>query len=369
MSKRSKVKIFILVPNLEFGGISNYYNVLKKYLPDKIEYINRGKRSKKELKLFIPFRLLLDYLEFCRKTWFKKNVVIVNTSLGYGGVLRDGIYIMLSLFSYKKIVFFRGWNPNFQKLVDENVIVRFWLQKTFLKGDRIIVLSSKFKSKLREWGYKGDIDIETTVVDESLVGSENWKKINIYRNQLANQHILYLGNIAKQKGVWEVAEALKILKSNEVLGSLNITFAGLGEARSALRTYFDEQDISADFPGYVKGTKKTNVFKDATMFIFVSYHEGMPNAVLEAIAFGLPVVTTPVGGIPEFFEEGKMGLFLENREPQHIAEKILYLLKRPDLMKEMSKFNFNYAKEHFYAGKVVARLDKIVSATTCELEG
>ena len=81
---------------------------------------------------------------------------------------------------------------------------------------------------------------------------------------------------------------------------------------------------------------------------------------LEAMAFGLPIITTRVGGIPDFFEDGKMGLFLDSREPEHIAEKIRYLLDRPELMQQMSKYNFEYAKEHFYASKVAKRLEAII---------
>ena len=88
----------------------------------------------------------------------------------------------------------------------------------------------------------------------------------------------------------------------------------------------------------------------------------MPISVLEAMAFGLPVITTRVSGISDFFEDGEMGLFLENREPAHIAEKIRYLLERPELMRQMSKYNFEYAKDRFYAGKVARRFENIVES-------
>jgi len=86
----------------------------------------------------------------------------------------------------------------------------------------------------------------------------------------------------------------------------------------------------------------------------------MPNSALEAMAFGLPVITTRVGGIPDFFEAGKMGLFLDNRKPEHIAEKIKYLIERPQLMKQMSEYNYHYAMQHFYASKVAKRLENII---------
>jgi len=57
-----------------------------------------------------------------------------------------------------------------------------------------------------------------------------------------------------------------------------------------------------------------------------------------------------------------MGFFLESREPAHIAEKITYLLERPMLMKQISKYNYYYAKEHFYASKVAKRFESIIES-------
>ena len=88
----------------------------------------------------------------------------------------------------------------------------------------------------------------------------------------------------------------------------------------------------------------------------------MPLSVLEAMAFGLPVITTRVGGIPDFFEDGKMGFFLASRKPAHIADKITYLLERPTLMKQISEYNYHYAKEHFYASKVAKRFENIIES-------
>lgn len=354
-------KVFVLVPNNHrTGGIANYYRVLKKYLTKNVEYIKRGEKFKNEPKILIPFRFLFDYMKFCYKTWFRNRTVLINTSLGKGGIIRDGIYLILSSLSNKKIVFFRGWNPFFQNIVDQNLFVQFWIKRTFFTSDRIIVLSSDFKKKVLEWGYNGPVEIATTIVDEELFSEETWKNIHGHSQKFANPHILYLGNIATQKGIWEIAEALKILKSRGILNGLKITIAGGGEERKAVKEFTLDHDIPANFPGYVRGEQKINTFKKATIFIFASYHEGMPNAVLEAIAFGLPVITTPVGGISDFFEEEKMGFLLESREPEYIADKVNYLFERPALMKKISKYNYSYAKEHFYAGKVAKRIEGII---------
>ncbi|REL33825.1 glycosyltransferase family 1 protein [Rhodohalobacter sp. SW132] len=348
-----KANKFILVPRLDNpGGVANYYSVLKPFLDKNCTYVYRGKSSEKN-KIW---RFITDYIHFYKSAYKDGNsgVILISSSLGYGGFVRDGIFSLLSTKKHKRIIFFRGWNPSFEKKINNSRILRFWLQKTFLKADHIIVLSSEFKKKLSDWGYTGQISTETTVVDEKLLNDFKFRE---RKSEVKN--LLFLSRIEKAKGIFEAVDAVSLLLKQG--RDIQLTIAGNGAAMDNLKEHiynFDTDGIT--LKGYVEGEDKMNCLISADLFLFPSYHEGMPNSVLEAIAFGLPVLTTRVGGIPDFFEDGKMGLFLDNREPEHIAEKIEYLLGRPELMKEMSEYNYNYAKEHFYASKVAARLEKII---------
>jgi len=350
----SKNKI-ILVPRLyNAGGVANYYSVLKEYLDHEFTYIFRGKSSSSNK----VFRLYSDYLIYYQETRknSKAQVVLINSSLGYGGFIRDGLYRLITPGATKKIIFFRGWNPAFEEKIDNSLFLKICMKKTFLRVDHIIVLSSEFKRKLREWGYNGTVSIETTVVDEKLLVDFTFGGKKRKGNEL-----LFLSRVQNEKGIFEAVDAVKILLDKN--RNLQFTIAGNGSAFEDLKRHVSALDTNRiTLKGYVKGKEKSGCFTSACMFLFPSIHgEGLPNSVLEAMAFGLPVLTTRVGGIPDFFDEGKMGLYLDSRDPEHIAVKIEYLLDRPELMKKMSEYNYNYAKEHFYASKVAKRLEKIIN--------
>lgn len=359
MTKTSTNKI-ILVPRLSNqGGIANYYRVLKPYLQNSFTYVYRGKSSRSNKF----WRFITDYFNFYQLTFNSRNdgVVLINSSLGFGGFFRDGLYSLITPRKKKRIIFFRGWNPSFENKIQSNWFLKYWLRLTFLKADHLIVLSSKFKKKLFEFGYTGSITVETTVVDETLMQNFSIEELNKKNEKFGGSVLLYVGNIHKEKGVREITDSLALLKRNKKIHDFNLNMAGTGPDVDLLKDKAQEENIPLHFLGYIQGKEKSNAFKKANIFLFASYHEGMPNAVLEAMAFGLPIMTTPVGGIPDFFVEGKMGFFLESREPEYIAERIEYLMERPKLMEEISLFNYYYAKEHFYACKVAKRLEAIIN--------
>lgn len=351
-------------PNKDTGGIGVYYTSIRNHLSDDIKYKPVGRRN--EEKIISPLRLYKDYVSL-KNELDSYDILFVNPSLSRNCILRDGVSTLIALFKKKKsIVFFHGWNPDIENKINRNYVYWLWVKMTFLRADHIIVLSSTFKSKLKSWGYKNKISVETTVFDDSLLKNDFNIKENIEtKSRDTVKNILYLGRVQKEKGVEQVLDTYRVICGNKDNYNINLTIAGTGDCLNELKITAKKQNLPVAFPGYVRENAKTMTYKNAHIYVFPSWHgEGMPLSVLEAIAFGLPVLTTRVGGIPDFFEEGKMGFFLESTVPEHIAEKILYLLDRPELMKEISYYNYEYAKKHFYTKKVAQRIEKIISDVT-----
>jgi glycosyltransferase involved in cell wall biosynthesis len=345
------------------GGIGNYYKAIGKYLSGDIHFFDfYANRHNQSIFLFYVFllssyvRIMLNLLSFQTKLY------VLNTSLDNVGVIRDGfITILFRLFKRRHIIFFHGWHPEAEDRINKRKFSRILFRETFLSASHIIVLSQRFKDKLLSWGYKGRISIETTVVDETLLEGLNGEIVKAKSLLWRKIRILYLGSIIKAKGVYEIVEALALLSGKE-REKIEIVIAGDGRELSMLKKVARDRGLNIAFPGYVIGEQKKEILMNSDLFLFASYHEGMPLAVLEAISFGMAILTTPVGGIPDFFQEGEMGFYLKDWQPENIVEQIRLLLNHPETIAKISSFNYQFAKKYFYSSVVAKRIEEIIKS-------
>ncbi|MFK7779184.1 MAG: glycosyltransferase family 4 protein, partial [Gimesia sp.] len=94
--------------------------------------------------------------------------------------------------------------------------------------------------------------------------------------------------------------------------------------------------------------------------------EGLPNTVLEAMAFGMPVITRPVGGLADIFEDGNMGALVQGKSAEEIASCLEQMIHEPEKMAEIGRYNATYAKEHFMASVVAGKLVDIYDSILAE---
>jgi glycosyltransferase involved in cell wall biosynthesis len=106
----------------------------------------------------------------------------------------------------------------------------------------------------------------------------------------------------------------------------------------------------------VSGAEKINLFRSAHIFVYPSYHEGMPMAVIEAMACGLPIIATRVGGLPDLVEPGLNGLLVPAGQPDQLAVAIQQLVANPQIRSSMQIGSFRRAQENFDVEKLVFRL-------------
>ncbi len=118
--------------------------------------------------------------------------------------------------------------------------------------------------------------------------------------------------------------------------------------------------------GFISGEEKIKNFHKADIFILPSYNEGLPVSVLEAMAAGLSIITTPVGGIPEAVEDGVNGFLVEPGNPEMLADRILKLLEDEELRERMGRKSLRIAKEKFDVNIIAEGLSKIYEKVLAE---
>lgn len=344
----------MLVPPLDKpGGVANYYNAIKGNLPIGATYFTRGTR-KGTGKIAVVFDFLMDYIKFIFRV-FSYDIILINTSFAKPGVTRDSIFCLLCrLFRKPYIVFFRGWDKQFEKKVSSGFFRRLFA-RSFLKARKIIVLSSEFGTFIKGLGFDNKIVTETTIVDKNLFKGQHIDALIQGRRDTVTK-MLFLSRLEKNKGI---VECLEIHKRLTQLGYKNqLLIAGAGGADNLVLD-LDSPDIVR--LGYVSGQKKIDAYSNAHFYLFPSTHgEGMPNSVLEAMMFGLPVLTTKVGGIKDFFDDS-MGISTDKPDVEAYVTYIVKVLNNDINVKTVALRNNRYATENFSQDVVAARLLKVIS--------
>ncbi|MGQ0568390.1 MAG: glycosyltransferase, partial [Armatimonadota bacterium] len=95
------------------------------------------------------------------------------------------------------------------------------------------------------------------------------------------------------------------------------------------------------------------------VFMLSSIHEGLPVAVLEAMALNRPVVATRVGGLPGVLHDGVHGFLVDTGNPAALAEKVLMLLRNPDLRQAMGEASKRRVEQHFSIQRMVREMEQV----------
>jgi len=346
--------ILITVSNLKItSGVSSFWNALFRAFEsfDDIRFkpLEIGGHGK---NLFGP---LYDQWKFYRA--MKNNIKLgfINPSLLNRSFFRDAFFIKQLL--WKKIpfvVFFHGWELDFEAVVDAKYINFF--MKSYGKAEKIFVLSEDFKNKIVEWGYKGKVIVETTNADIELIADYTFEERLENMDKPKSIKILFLARLIHEKGIFELFEAVKILTKKG--HNLELVVAGNGADFDALKTLVEDVK-NVRLTGDVQGKDKIALFKECHIYALPSYYgEGLPTSVLEAMLFGMPILTSEAGGLKYFFQNEKMGYFVPTKDANGLANKIETLISNDEKMFLIAHYNFMYAQKHVTNIVMAERLHK-----------
>ncbi len=130
---------------------------------------------------------------------------------------------------------------------------------------------------------------------------------------------------------------------------------GNGQEEDRLKQAIHERGLENHvfLKGYLTGSALRQVYRSAQVFVLPSWQEGLPYSLLEAMAVGLPVITTSLRGMADIIEEGRNGYLVPPRQPDALADALVKLLVDPVGRARMTKANLKKIKE--FSPKRVAR--------------
>lgn len=345
----------------ELGGVGNYYRAtLPWFKAGLINVLEVGSANSKKSRV----HLLTDQLRFAAELSRNKEelrLVHLNPSLDYKGFFRDiGFLVQAKLRKIPVIVFWRGWNSSFEKILDRHS----WLFRFSYKyADHFIVLSEKFRKKITDWGGTQAITTLNTCVDDNLLADFDITQRNRCVTGSDCLRILFLGRIERYKGVFHLVDAFSLIGQRFPKIKCSLTIAGDGNDIEELRQYIKRRGLSEldiKVPGYVRGRDKAKIFSDNDIFCLPTSHdEGMPNSILEAMAFGMPIVSSSVGGIDDIFHNCPFGRLCDPNDPSDIAAQLMHLISEPEKIGEIALGNYKHATKNYLSSVSAKRLSEI----------
>ena len=349
MSTNTQVLITLSKLSLT-SGVSSFWNALfksfQKYDDISFQSLEIGGHG---YNLFGP---LLDQWKLHRLLKEEISFVCLNPSLINRSFFRDGLFAKQCINRGKPfIVFFHGWELDFEEKVTQKY--QKFFQNSFGKAEKIFVLSSDFKHKILEWGYVGEVVVERTNVDAELIEGFSIEERRKNLESLSPLKVLFLARLIKEKGIFELVEAIEKLRHKGL--NIELVVAGNGTDFELLKERVNGMS-HIKLLGDVQGKEKIALFKKSHFYVLPSYTEGLPISALEAMLFGLPVISTKVGGLKYFIKEEKMGYLVESRSVESLMEKIELLIKNKEHMLEISEYNFEYAKKNLTNNVMAERL-------------
>jgi glycosyltransferase involved in cell wall biosynthesis len=175
--------------------------------------------------------------------------------------------------------------------------------------------------------------------------------------------VLFVGTLARRKGLLDLLAAARLLHARgvvdwtlEVVGAGNE--AGDREADTVRRAFGDEGMAEA-LLGPLGGAVLRARLRSAGIYVLPSHSEGQPIGILEAMASGLPVVATRVGGIPDLIRDGVDGVLVDPGRPEQLAEALASLIASPDLRSRMGQAARERVENRYDVARLRARLSEL----------
>ena len=244
-------------------------------------------------------------------------------------------------------------NPNEKSMLRFNFVLRSYEKKLMNRSDALIAVSKYTVDELTElYGInKNKIHVIYNGVDVQKF------KPRLNRAELRREFgleedkkiALFVGRLYHRKGLETLLQSIPPVLKEFSNVKFVISGKGFKQKEESLKKLAKQLDIEdhVTFLGYVPDEKLPNLYSASDIFVLPAIYENFPFAILEAQSTGLPVISTKVGGIPEFIVDNENGFLIDPGDPTQVTQKVLTLLQNPNHAKEMGDHGRKLIEEKF----------------------
>ncbi|OGS44976.1 MAG: hypothetical protein A2539_04685 [Elusimicrobia bacterium RIFOXYD2_FULL_34_15] len=311
----NKPKIFHLITSLNIGGTEQYLLTILTNLKDKYDfsvgYLKENGEIGKEIEnLKIPVKKF-SFFELIK--YLKENKInIIHTHLyraNIVGRIAGKIAGTPTIISSQRSI--DGWKKFYH----------VWLDTITSKSCNLIIANSEYAKNIliiRENISENKIKVVYNGIPTGNISGVQHPPFNIN-----NPIIGYIGRLHNEKGVYLIPEIAKIVIEKNP--KIKFFIVGDGHEMNSLKLKIEKYKLnnSVEFHGWDRILG--NIYHKIDILLLPSEEESLPQAALEAMSFGIPVIASDVGGVSELVEDEKTGLLIKNRAPEEFANKIISL--------------------------------------------
>ena len=230
---------------------------------------------------------------------------------------------------------------------------RAFTRRMFTRAQRVIVLGNQWRDFVRD---EIGVDPERIVVMHNAVPGP--AHVEREADPEDRCRILFLGRLAPAKGVPELVDALGRPDVASLPWTAVLAGDGDSEPYRTTATRFSIAD-RIEFPGWVDAETVQHLLASADVLALPSHHEGLPMSVLEGMAYGLALITTPVGAIPEVVDDGVSGLLVPPRDVDALAAALGRVIADPIRRQELSEAARQAFLERFDVRTYATRMTRL----------
>jgi glycosyltransferase involved in cell wall biosynthesis len=318
--------VLLLGPHRDaISGVSTHVNLLlDSTLTEDFEVVHFqvGSEGRHESAAGRWLRVLLSPLALAATIVFHHVALVhVNTSLNPRAYWRDLAYLFVAKALGARVLYQVHGGELPARFFAGRPLLTAFLRWTLRRPDLVVVLA-----QCELAAYRGFLPGQEVVAVPNGIDCRPFAAVPMVQSHPDYPlQLVYIGRVHREKGLYEALQGVRL--AHELGVDTRLVIAGHGPEELRLRRYAQALGITARvcFVGSLHGADKVKLLAGADLMLLPSYAEGLPYALLESMAAGVPVIATPVGAIPDVMSDGIHGFLVPPRSGRAIAEALAAL--------------------------------------------